>query len=398
MRTVESLCVQGEEVTGQQDHVPVSFPKGGNLQRHDVQAIVEIFAKPAPSDLFRQVSIRRSHQAEVGMQDAIRADPGKGFLFEDPQELALDRKGQLPHLIEEQSAPVGQLDTAALLTVRTGEGPLLVPEQLAFQEGLRDGRGVDDHVRGVAAQALPVYTPGHEFLANARFAQEQDDSARLGDPVRLSEQLGHATALGEDRVLVEGLCLDRLLCCLPGLLFQQPAVRPDAVDEQTHVLEQPYQQRAVEEIEAVVQVGVVMVENAPQLAPHLDRQAEDRQDGLSRTARPGRLRADEQGPLFPKGLEHQCQARAEGFGGDFLFGQVDAGSQGRGLVRSAAVKPEQCSAFRPEKVVRGRHRSSENLVQVRTRDEILHHLEEPLEDRFRRLRAFCHVVALRGGE
>jgi len=56
------------------------------------------------------------------------------------QKLDLHGDGELRHLVEEQGPPVRGLEEPRLVRHRPGKAALLVPEELALQEVLRDGR------------------------------------------------------------------------------------------------------------------------------------------------------------------------------------------------------------------------------------------------------------------
>ena len=121
-------------------------------------------------------------------------------VLEDAQELHLDVGGELADLVQEQRAPVGQLEAADLRPGRPGEGALLVAEQLALDEGRRQGRAVDLDEGPVPARAPVVDGVGQQLLAGARLAEEQHRAGRgrhLGD---LREDLEDGRALADDRV------------------------------------------------------------------------------------------------------------------------------------------------------------------------------------------------------
>src|SRR5207244_13111044 len=84
---------------------------------------------------------------------------------------------RLGALVEEEAALVGHLELAELLLVGVGEGPLLVAEELALEEGLGDRRAVERDERAAAAGALVVDRLGDELLPRA--ALTGDEHRRL---------------------------------------------------------------------------------------------------------------------------------------------------------------------------------------------------------------------------
>ena len=69
---------------------------------------------------------------------------------------------------------MGQLKEAgAAALFGSGEGPLLVAEQLALQQVFRHGGAVDGHEGPAGAWGGVVHRVGKQLLASARFADEE---------------------------------------------------------------------------------------------------------------------------------------------------------------------------------------------------------------------------------
>ena len=64
--------------------------KRGHLDRHDVEAVVEVFAESARRDLGREVSVGRRDDANVDLERFVAADPFERALLEEAQEFDLD--------------------------------------------------------------------------------------------------------------------------------------------------------------------------------------------------------------------------------------------------------------------------------------------------------------------
>src|SRR5262249_12294277 len=77
------------------------------------------------------------------------------------------------HLVEEDGAALGQLETADAAGDGAGEGALLVAEQLALDQAGRQGGAVDLDEGAVLATARRVDGAGDQLLAGARLAGEQ---------------------------------------------------------------------------------------------------------------------------------------------------------------------------------------------------------------------------------
>ena len=63
-------------------------------------------------------------------------------LFENPQQLGLGWQWKLADFIKEQNATVGGLEFSLVIAGGTGEGTLLVAEQLSLDQGLGDAAAI----------------------------------------------------------------------------------------------------------------------------------------------------------------------------------------------------------------------------------------------------------------
>ena len=119
------------------------------------------------------------------------ADGPKLLLLQNPQEFHLQIERQFADLVEECSAAVGEFDQPGLVIVRPGEGALRVAEQLTLHQRSDHGRTVDGDEVGVGVGF--VDGTGDEFLAGARFPQEQNR------PIPAAEFLGETENLAQSR-------------------------------------------------------------------------------------------------------------------------------------------------------------------------------------------------------
>ena len=99
--------------------------------------------------------------------------PLEALLLEDAQNLGLGLEAHVRDLVQEQGAPVGQVELAPLAAAGSGEGALLVAEELALDELLGDGRAVHVHQGVGRAGALAVDGVGHQLLAGAVLAGDE---------------------------------------------------------------------------------------------------------------------------------------------------------------------------------------------------------------------------------
>ena len=120
-----------------------------------------------------------------------------------PQQFGLQHQRDLADLVEEKRAFVGQFEDATLLRPGVGEGALLVAEQLALKERLRNGGAIDGDKRLGLPQALMVQSLGDQVLACSILAFQQNRGGFAGghaaDEV---QQVPHAGGLGNHLALL----------------------------------------------------------------------------------------------------------------------------------------------------------------------------------------------------
>ena len=111
--------------------------------RRDVEAIVEVFAEAPRSDGFGQVDVGGGDQAHVDGLGQTRAEAHHLALLQHAQQLDLYGHRQIADLVEKQRAAVGRFEPASALLGGPRERALLVAEQLALDQRLREGSAVD---------------------------------------------------------------------------------------------------------------------------------------------------------------------------------------------------------------------------------------------------------------
>ena len=104
----------------------------------------------------------------------VAADPLERAIFDDAQELLLDRERGGGDLVEEQRAAVGELEAGQAAPLGAGVGAGLVAEQLAVEELLGQGRAVELDERALPAGRQVGQPVGDDLLAGAALAENQD--------------------------------------------------------------------------------------------------------------------------------------------------------------------------------------------------------------------------------
>src|SRR5690606_19857976 len=129
-----------EEGLRQRAEVPLPAAKRRQVQGHDAQAVVQIFAELTFADPGEQIPVGGADDAHVHVEGPRGADPFDLAGLERAQELGLKLEGKLTDLVEKQRAAVCLFEGPAPDGECTGEGALLVSEELALDELAGDGR------------------------------------------------------------------------------------------------------------------------------------------------------------------------------------------------------------------------------------------------------------------
>src|SRR6267142_1205165 len=204
---------------GEQRGIAVPFPERGNLDRHDVEAVVEVLAETSLAHLVDERAVGRGEDPHVDLDVARAAHAAHDFRIEEFEELRLKRQGELSHLVEKDRAVLGRLEEAHAELRRVRESALLLAEELALQKLARDRGAVDLHEGPPPSRALPVDGPREKLLPHAALTQHQyRRGARSGDVARQLDRLMDLWALPHDPVESEFLLDARRLALLAGVL------------------------------------------------------------------------------------------------------------------------------------------------------------------------------------
>src|SRR5688572_379430 len=83
-------------------HVFGTTPQWLEVNRIDVESIVEVLAEAPFLHLDEQVAVRRDHDASIDGLHVRRADPRELVRFEDAKELRLGRSWHFADLVEKE--------------------------------------------------------------------------------------------------------------------------------------------------------------------------------------------------------------------------------------------------------------------------------------------------------
>ena len=108
------------------------------------QAEEKIAAEVVGGHHLVQVPIGRRHQAKIAFHFAGAAQGAEAALLQDAEKGFLQRKRQLPDLVEEQGTAVRLPHQPFLRFFGAGEGAFFMTEQKAFGQRFRQGGAIDD--------------------------------------------------------------------------------------------------------------------------------------------------------------------------------------------------------------------------------------------------------------
>ena len=171
-----------DKMVGEQEDVASPVAQRRQVDGKDVQAVEEVGAEPPGGEVLFEDPIRCRDDPNVDLDHPAGTERLELLLLQDAQQLDLRRGGKLPHLVEEDRPPVRLLEPSAPLVKGAGKGPPFVPEELALDQGVRNGRAVDLDEGPPEAGAFLMDRPGDQLLAGSRLPVDQDRRVRSRPP------------------------------------------------------------------------------------------------------------------------------------------------------------------------------------------------------------------------
>ena len=163
-----------DELLDERADVGVSIAERRHGQGDPLNAVVEVGPEAARLDLLVQRAKRGADEACVDADLRVASDPHEPAILQEAQQLGLHGQRHLADLVEEERPAGRRLDLALRSLARAGEGAPLVPEQLALEEGLGDGRAVDRNERTRPPAGKLVDASCEDLFARAALADEGD--------------------------------------------------------------------------------------------------------------------------------------------------------------------------------------------------------------------------------
>src|SRR5579883_21578 len=187
------------EMLGQGRDVARPLAQRRQAKVHDVEAEIEILAEAALAHLLFEVAVRGGEEADVHLDGMRAADAVDLALLDGAQQLRLEARVHLADLVEQQGPAVGLLELADAARDGAGEGALLMPEKLRFEEVLRNRGAIHRDEALLGAPALAVDEAGENLLAGAAFAGEKNACLRRRHLLGEAQRLFHRRVLPDER-------------------------------------------------------------------------------------------------------------------------------------------------------------------------------------------------------
>ena len=131
-----------EKMLNQQGDVRPPLAQRRQVDADHIQTIEEIRSKDALSHQVLEVRIRGADDPRIDRKAVPSADRSNDSFLQGTQELALHVFRHVADLVKEEHSLVRRGEQALTIFVGPGEGALYMPEELALEQGLRDGAAI----------------------------------------------------------------------------------------------------------------------------------------------------------------------------------------------------------------------------------------------------------------
>jgi hypothetical protein len=170
----ETFRTRTKEIESQIQNIFGSLAQRRRCNADDIQAIEQIFPEFSFGNQSFQVLMSGGDQTNIHLNGSGTADRLERPFLQHAQELDLGVERNIADFIEKQRPSVGGLKTSDFIAVSSGERPLDVSEQLAFEQSGCESAAVNADQRSIAAGAVLVNGLCQQFLARSTLAANQD--------------------------------------------------------------------------------------------------------------------------------------------------------------------------------------------------------------------------------
>ena len=109
------------------------------------------------------------------------AHAGKFAVLQNAEQTNLGLQGHFADLVQKQRTAVCLFKSPLPLTPSVGKGAFFVAEQLRFEQSFGYRAAIYLYKRTIFAAGIVVNEIGDQLFARARFAENKDGRARIGD-------------------------------------------------------------------------------------------------------------------------------------------------------------------------------------------------------------------------
>jgi len=157
------------------------FPQRRNRDAHGANPVEEIRAEFSLFGFRGQIAVGAAKDPEITGEFLRAAHRAEALGFQATKQLGLNIQSDFADFIEYQRSPVCGLQQPFLID-RAGEGPLGGAKEGRFDQGMRSGGAIHDHVGAGFSIAVEVDSLGDEFLAGPGFSLNQHREGGLSGP------------------------------------------------------------------------------------------------------------------------------------------------------------------------------------------------------------------------
>ena len=156
-----------------------------------VQPVVQVLTETPFRNGFLQIRIGGGDKADVKGTFPDCSDRQVMLFLQGTKQFHLILGSKVTDFVKEQRTTFGSLEKSRLVTVRTGECPFAVPEELGSGKVVGNGPTVHGYKRLVPAQAPLMNLGGNVLLPRTRRSTKQDGHVGTGhrtyQPIHLTE-------------------------------------------------------------------------------------------------------------------------------------------------------------------------------------------------------------------
>src|SRR5690242_13686474 len=123
-----------QQFKGKGDDVFIALAERRDVERYDIEAVVEVFAEAALRDRLLQASVGGGDQADVDLDEMGSAEAHEAAFFEDAEKLGLDAGRHVSDFVEEKGSAGGAFEQAFFAAAGVGKGAGLKSKEFAFEQ------------------------------------------------------------------------------------------------------------------------------------------------------------------------------------------------------------------------------------------------------------------------